>query len=94
MMNQIQAEVRLYYTGRSDWDTEYFTAITNTDLMNQAAAIAKQNRADHFNFGRATEEDTRPQRSAPRKTLKGLGSSPADQVRAIEGFLGLGTEHT
>ena len=85
---QIQAEVRLYYKGRLDWDTEHFQAFGPTDLMVQASEIAVKHRADHFNFGLATGEEEYQHRGAPRK-VKGLGSSARDQVDAIKGFLGV-----
>jgi len=87
-MSEIQAEVRLYYTGRTDWDTEFFKALGPTDIMIQANVIARQARADHFNFGLATAEEEYKHRGPIRK-MKGLGSSARDQVDAVKGFLGV-----
>jgi hypothetical protein len=44
-----QAEVRLFYPGRTDWDTVYFTAKGAADMYNQAKKIAKDSHAAHFN---------------------------------------------
>lgn len=87
-MEKIQAEVRLYYQGRLDWDIEFFQAFGPTDIMIQASEIARTRRANHFNFGLATPEEEYQHRGAPRK-VKGLGSSARDQVDAIKGFLGV-----
>ena len=51
----MNAEVRLYYKGRIDWDTIYFKAITETDLVNKGCEIAKKNKADFHSSGMATE---------------------------------------
>ena len=92
-MEQIQAEVRLYFLGRQDWDTEFFKAISNTDIMVQATDIAQRHRADHYNFGLATpEEEYKHSGPSRRPAPKGLGASARVQVDAIKGFLGVETE--
>jgi hypothetical protein len=84
----IKAEVRLYYSGRADWDTEHFDASCNTDLLHKAQKIAKEKHADHFSCGRATQEEEYKHLGAPLK-VRGVGSHVHDQVAAIEGFLGV-----
>jgi hypothetical protein len=91
-MEQIQGEVRMYYTGRIDFDTEYFQAASLGDIQLQATAIAKRNRADHFNFSLATEEVEQNYRSTRVPKVKGMGGSVKDQVKAIEFAIGVQEE--
>lgn len=93
-METIQAEVRLYYNGRQDWDTEYFQATCVTDLVNKAEEIAnnKRPKPDHFTFGRATAVDTDDKPKNIGRKLKGLGPSAKDHVKAIQNALGINTE--
>ena len=88
----MQAEVRLYYLGRTDYDTQHFTAVCPTDILNQATAIAKKQKADHYNFGVATAEEEYQHRGPVRRAPKGLGASAKEQVEAIKGFLGVNEE--
>jgi hypothetical protein len=85
----IQAEVRLYFLGRQDWDTEFFQATSATDVRNKAAAIAKLKRADHSNCGRATAEDEYKHSGPSRKPRVLLAGDVKDQVAAIESFTGI-----
>jgi len=89
MSEQLQAEVRLYFNGRQDWDTEFFKATSATDVRSKAANIAKLKRADHFNCGLATPMEEYQHRGPVTHKPKGLGTNPRDQVKAIEGFLGV-----
>lgn len=90
----IQAEVRLYFLGRTDWDTEFFTATSATDIRTKAAAIAKSKRADHFNCSRATAEDEYKHSGPSRKPRVLLAGSVQDQVAAIESFTGIDRKKT
>lgn len=85
----IQAEVRLYFMGRQDWDTEFFTATCGTEIMTKAKQIAKAKRADHFNCGRATAEDEYKHIGPARKPKIQLPGTVKDQVAAIESFTGM-----
>lgn len=87
----IHAEVRLYYAGRADWDTEHFDATCNTDLLHKAQEIAKKAHADHFGCGRATAEEEYKHLGPPLR-VHGVGPHVHDQVAAIEGFLGMETK--
>jgi hypothetical protein len=78
----IHAEVRFFFTGRNDWETELFEARSETELYNKARDMAKQRRASHFNCGVATEEirvieTGRRPRVIPAQSVK-------DQVKLIE----------
>lgn len=83
----IQAEVRLYYQQRQDFDTEYFSATCPTDLYNKAQKIAEERKADHFNCGIATEIDNTPVYTR-RPRISAAPSSVKDQVKFIEERLG------
>lgn len=98
MMN---GEVRLYFAGRLDWDTEYIQATCATDLGTQARLLAEGAKnakgiktrpvADHYTFGLATEQEFGPthgMKHAPR----GLAAKPADQVKAVQEVLGMENE--
>lgn len=89
MTEQIQAEVRLYFNGRQNWDTEFFKATSNTDVLNKAMDIAKRRHADHFNCGLATSVEEYHHSGPVAHKPKGLGTNPRDQVKAIQGFLGV-----
>jgi hypothetical protein len=87
----IQAEVRLYFQGRADWDTEFFEATSHTDLQNKALEIAKRAHADHSSYGPRTAENEY-KHLGPVPKVRGVGSHVHDQVAAIEGFLGMETK--
>ena len=89
MTEQLQAEVRLYFNGRQDFDTEFFKATSATDVKSKAADIAKRKRADHFNCSLATPLEEYHHKGPVSHRPKGLGSNPKDQVAAIQGFLGV-----
>jgi hypothetical protein len=91
-MEKIQAEVRLYYTGRTSWETEYFTASSLMDVQIQATKIAKERQASHFNFGLATPEENIQENRRLTSKVFGANIPVKDQVKAIEGALGLRTE--
>lgn len=84
----LQAEVRLYFTGRSDWDTEFFKATCPSDIYHKASVIAAKRHAVHFNCSLATPEE----RPYAVKKLRGLSANPKDQVAAIEAHLGVDRE--
>lgn len=88
MQQQLEGEVRLYHNGKPDFETKFFKATSSTDLKTKAAAIAKKERAVHFNCSLATapEEYHIP---GPRLKVRGLGSDVKEQVAAIEGHLGV-----
>ena len=85
----IKAEVRLYFNGRSDWDTEFFDASCATDVMAKATAIAKAKGADHFNCSRATAEDEYKHSGPTRRPKLQLLGTMKDQVAAIESITGM-----
>lgn len=90
----MQREVRLYFTGRTTFDTHYFESNCPTDTANKAAAIASLNRADHYNFGVATEEE-QPKDSYRRRepvAFKPSRGSTKEQVEAIQEVLGMNRE--
>jgi hypothetical protein len=86
----IQAEVRLYFNGRTDYETEFFTATCPTDMQMKAADRAKKRGANHFNAGIATEEDEN-QNSGSGRRFRTIAAptSVKDQVAAIEASLGM-----
>lgn len=86
----LQGEVRLYFIGRVDFDTEFFKATSNTDILTKATKIAEKRRAIHFNCSLATELEEPRHTGRPDRRPKGLGPSAKDQVKAIESFLGVG----
>lgn len=87
----INAEVRLYYKGRQSWDTEFFMATSETDLLNKAKKLAKRHGADHFNCGVATpEEEQRHDVVSRRPSMRVVTSNLKDQVESIEQTMGLG----
>lgn len=85
----MNAEVRLYFIGRLDWDTEYFKATCPTDLAAKAEEIAMTKKAHHFNFGLATPEETYVSRDHRGKKIA-ISSDVKTQVEIIEKFVGLG----
>lgn len=87
-MELINAEVRLYFPGREDWDTEFFHATCPTDIMTKATAIARVHHASHFTFGMATPEEEYHHRG-PRLSRKATPSNVKDQVKAIAAAVGL-----
>ncbi len=83
-------EVRLYYNGRKDWDTEFFDANCNTEASNKGREIAKKMHADHHSVGQPTPMDEyKHSGPLPKRAPAALGSNVHDQVAAIEGFLGV-----
>lgn len=90
MQELLQAEVRLFYNGRQDWDTEHFTARCATELYNKAKDIAKRHRAPHFNCGLATPEEEYKHSGPIRRPKVVAGpANPRDQVAAINAAMGL-----
>jgi len=82
-------EVRLYYKGRADWDTEFFDANCNIEARNKGIEIAKKMHADHHSVGQPTpQDDYRHSGPLPKRAPAGLGTNPKDQIAAVEGFLG------
>ena|SRR5271157_861642 len=89
-MSETQYEVRLYFNGRPDWDTEFYTATCNTESRNKAEKIAKQRHADHWSCGLSTPEAEYKYSGLVRiPKVRAVGQNPKDQVKAIEGFLGM-----
>jgi hypothetical protein len=84
----INAEVRLYYKTRTDWDTIYFTATSSTDLFNKAKKIAEEHHADHSNCGVATAEGKSVDVSSHRVPRFAAPPSVKEQVELIEKAIG------
>lgn len=83
-------EVRLYYRGRSDWDTEFFDANSNIEARNKGIEIAKKMHADHHSVGQPTPQDEyKHSGPLPKRAPAALGQDPKEQVAAVEGLLGL-----
>jgi len=82
------SEVRLFYKTRIDWDTVYFSSTCSTDLCNQAAKIAKEHHADHFNCGMATEKDQELMTDAKLARRIVAASNIKDQVEMIVKAIG------
>lgn len=88
------AEVRFYYNGRQDWDTEYLSVNSAIELATRAKEMAKNGTnpagqlvratADFYNYSTATPL-ARPTdvRRRPR-----LSNNVEDQIAAIEGTVG------
>lgn len=87
----IKAEVRLYFTTRTDYDTEFFQATSNTDMQSKAEKIAKDRHADHFNCSVATTEDEYRHSGPARRNRTSTVNDPKEQVDNIKSFLGLET---
>jgi hypothetical protein len=86
-------EVRLYYKGRADWDTEFFDATSHTGARNEAAKIAKQHHADHHCVGQPTPQDEYKHSGPLSKTkISALGTNPKEQVAAVETMFGINSK--
>lgn len=89
MKGLISAEVRLYFLGRLDWDTEYFTAKSQTEVYTMAREIAKQRKAYHFNCGLATEEAY----PSGRTRIIAAPANLKDQIASIKAAIGYEEEN-
>lgn len=91
MRELIQCEVRLYFLGRIDYDTEYMTATSPTDMYNKAKDMAKERKAIHFNVSSTTADEIK-YRAQPVTTRRpgyyASLSKPKDQIEAIETVIG------
>lgn len=91
MNDLIQCEVRFYFLGRTDYDTEYMTATSSTDMYNKAKSMAKERKAIHFNVSSTTADEV-TYRVQPVTTRRpgyfASLSKPKDQIEAIETVLG------
>jgi hypothetical protein len=86
--SKIQCELRLYFLGRIDYETEYFAATCPTDMMTQAKTIAKSRKANHFNIGPSLDDKEQHRNTERRRHVTIGPSNMRDQVAAIEEAIG------
>lgn len=83
-------EVRLFYNGRIDYDTEYIKANCPIDLYNKAKILAKQRNAQHFNCNIAMAgEERKPEVPIRKPRFSAAPKNVKDQVKLIEEAIGL-----